>query len=162
MVKGSGHRLMGTHYKGTEEEIRALDCYIKLTRAAESVNQRINSHLREVDLTTSQFGALEALYHLGPMHSGELGKKILKSSGNMTLVIDNLVHRKLVYRQRREDDRRCVDIHLTAEGVSLLEGILPKHVAGVVNTLSVLPAAQQEELARLCRTLGKNRDNDHQ
>lgn len=145
---------MGTHYAGTEDERRALDCYIKLLRAAESVTQSINAHLREHDLTVSQFGALEALYHLGPMHSGELGEKILKSSGNMTLVVDNLAQRGLVYRKRREDDRRCVDIHLTEKGKNLIATILPIHIAGVVRAMSVLSASEQETVASLLRQLG--------
>ena len=81
---------MSTHYQGTSEERRALDLYIKLSRAAESVNQRVNRHLQEVNLTVSQFGVLEALYHLGPMTPGVLCDKILRSTGNLTLVIDNL------------------------------------------------------------------------
>ncbi|MCB8943508.1 MAG: MarR family transcriptional regulator [Ardenticatenaceae bacterium] len=145
---------MGTHYTGTDEEIRALDTYIKLSRAADSVTQRINAHLREHDLTLSQFGTLEALYHLGPMQLGELGTKILKSSGNMTLVADNLVNRGLVYRQRREDDRRCVDIHLTEAGRALVQTIMQPHVTQVVQALNVLSASEQEQLAALCRTLG--------
>lgn len=145
---------MGTHYEGTEAENLALDCYIKLFRAAESVGQRINAHLREHDLTTSQFGVLEALYHLGPMQSGELGQKILKTSGNMTMVIDHLEKQGYVTRQRREDDRRCVDILLTEPGRALTEAILPAHVAGVVDALSALTTAEQTQLAALCRTLG--------
>jgi MarR family 2-MHQ and catechol resistance regulon transcriptional repressor len=145
---------MGTHYAGTEEERRALDCYIKLSRAAESVTQRINAHLRDNDLTVSQFGALEALYHLGPMQSGLLGGKILKSSGNMTLVIDNLVQRGLVNRQRRQDDRRCIDIYLTEKASNLVKTILPGHVDGVVRSLSVLSADEQETLTALSRKLG--------
>jgi MarR family 2-MHQ and catechol resistance regulon transcriptional repressor len=145
---------MGTQYKGTQTEVRALDAFIKLSRATESVNQRINAHLRDQDLTVSQFGALEALYHLGPMHSGELGEKILKSSGNMTLVIDNLVSRGLVYRQRRTDDRRCIDIHLTAPGQALIKVIIPAHVAGVVAVMNALSAHEQEKLGELCRDLG--------
>ena len=145
---------MGTHYNGSEEEILALDCYIKLFRAAESVSQSINAHLRAYDLTLSQFGTLEALYHLGPMQSGELGQKILKTSGNMTMVIDHLEKRGLVTRQRRADDRRRVDIHLTEDGRSLIATILPTHVAGVVQSLSPLTMAEQQQLADLCRTLG--------
>jgi MarR family 2-MHQ and catechol resistance regulon transcriptional repressor len=145
---------VGTHYTGSDEEILALDCYIKLFRSAESVSQNINTHLREHDLTISQFGALEALYHLGPRQSGELGQKILKSSGNMTMVIDHLEKRGLVTRQRREDDRRCVDIHLTEDGRNLMAAILPAHVAGVVQSLSALSLAEQQQLAELCRTLG--------
>jgi MarR family 2-MHQ and catechol resistance regulon transcriptional repressor len=145
---------MGTHYAGTDEERRALDAYIKLSRAAESVTQRVNAHLRDYDLTISQFGTLEAVYHLGPMQLGELGVKILKSSGNMTLVVDNLVNRGLVIRQRREDDRRCIDIHLTEAGTSLIQSIMQPHVAQVVQSLKVLSTTEQEQLAALCRTLG--------
>ena len=145
---------MGTHFEGTAEENLALDCYIKLFRAADSVGNQINAHLRNYDLTVSQFGALEAIYHLGPMQSGELGQKILKSSGNMTMVIDHLEKRDLVTRQRREDDRRCIDVHLTRAGHDLIENILPAHVAGVVETLAPLSAEEQQQLAALCRKLG--------
>lgn len=145
---------MATHYQGEAAETRALNSYIKLSRAAEAVSTTINTHLRDYDLTLSQFGVLEALYHLGPMQTGQLGEKILRSSGNMTLVIDNLVKRDLVRRARRDDDRRCVDIHLTANGSALLEKIWPEHLTGVVSAFGMLSSAEQEQLASLCRRLG--------
>lgn len=145
---------MGTHYQGTAEETLALDAYIKLARAAETVNTSINQHLNGAGLTASQFGVLEALYHLGPMQVGQLGEKILKSSGNMTLVVDNLVKRGLVQRERRDDDRRCVDVTLTAAGRKLIAGIWPGHLARVVATFGVLSAEEQAALGALCRKLG--------
>ena len=145
---------MGTHFQGTEQERLALDGYIKLARAAESVSFRINDHLREHELTISQFGVLEALFHLGPMQVGELGGKILKSSGNMTLVIDNLERHGLVRRARREDDRRRIDVHLTEKGEALVAAVLPAHVAGVVRAFSALTVEEIAELSRLCRKLG--------
>jgi len=145
---------MSTHYQGTESEELALDTFIKLSRAAEATSQRINDHLRQYDLTISQFGVLEAIYHLGPLQLGQLGGKILKSSGNMTMVVDNLVKRSLVVRQRREDDRRCIEIHLTANGRTLVEAILPAHVSGVEAAFSVLTADEQLALGALCRKLG--------
>ena len=36
-----------------------------------------------------QFGVLEALDHLGPMHQWDLAERILKTSGNVTVVIKN-------------------------------------------------------------------------
>ncbi len=143
-----------THYKGTQEEQLALDAFIKLSRAAESVGKRVNDHLNAHDLTVSQFGALEALYHLGPMPVGQLAGKILRSSANLTLVIDNLVKRDLVTRERRPDDRRTIEIHLTDAGRELMAGILPHHVAGVVCALAPLSAEEQATLAALCRKLG--------
>lgn len=145
---------MGTHYAGTEEEMRALDVYIKLSRAADSVTVRINRHLADENLTISQFGVLEALYHLGPLHQTELAEKILKSTGNMTLVIDNLVKRGLVERCRDEEDRRYVTVHLTDNGRALITRIFPAHVATVLAEMSVLTAVEQGQLADLCRRLG--------
>lgn len=145
---------MGTHFQGTYEEMLALDSYIKLSRAIETVGANINTHLHEYQLTISQFGVLEALFHLGPMQPGQLAKKILKSSGNLTLVIDNLVKRGLVIRRRRNDDRRCIDVHLAADGHDLISVIFPQHVAGVVQTMGVLTVDEQEVLSALCRKLG--------
>jgi MarR family 2-MHQ and catechol resistance regulon transcriptional repressor len=145
---------MGTHYPGTPDEIRALDVYIKLARAADAVTQRINHHLKEDGLTVSQFGVLEALYHLGPMCQTELAGKILKSTGNLTLVIDNLERSGLVERQRDTVDRRFVSVHLTPAGEALIGRIFKPHVQGVVATMSALSGEEQEELARLSRKLG--------
>ena len=48
---------MGTHYKGNETEVLALDTYIKLVRATESLVARMGHQLRsQHDLTLSQFG----------------------------------------------------------------------------------------------------------
>lgn len=145
---------MSTHYQGTSEERRALDLYIKLSRAAESVNQRVNRHLQDVHLTVSQFGVLEALYHLGPMTPGVLCDKILRSTGNLTLVIDNLEKRRLVARTQNPEDRRSTIIQLTAGGQALIEEIFPRHVATVVQEMVVLTAEEQSQLAALCRKLG--------
>lgn len=107
---------MATHYQGTEAEIRALDAYIKLSRAADSLTARIHRHLDASRLTISQFGVLEAIFHLGPLTQRDLAQKLLKSGGNMTLVIDNLEKRGLVRRDRQQKDRRCILVHLTKAG----------------------------------------------
>jgi len=146
---------MGTHYIGTPSEELALATYIKLARAAESVNGRINAHLAAVDLTVSQFGVLEALHHLGPMCQKDLAEKILKSPGNLTLVIDNLVKRDLVKKQRSTVDRRFVDIYLTPAGRKLIADFFPRHAAVVVREIGVLSAAEQAQLGNLCRKVGK-------
>ena len=145
---------MGTHYKGTKEEILALDVYIKLSRAADAVTMRINAHLADYNLTISQFGVLEAIYHLGPLYQNQLAEKTLKSSGNMTLVIDNLVKRDLVKKVRDEQDRRYIAIHLTENGRSLIETIFPTHVQIVLNEINILDESEQTELAALCRKVG--------
>ena len=60
---------MGTHYKGSKKEMRALDSYTKLMRAADTINSAVNLSLSKFGLTESQFNVLDALYHLGPFIS---------------------------------------------------------------------------------------------
>jgi MarR family 2-MHQ and catechol resistance regulon transcriptional repressor len=150
---------MATHYQGNRAEQRALNVFIKLTRAANSVGADLSDTFVSAGLTESQFGVLEALLHLGPLHACDLAAKLLRSSGNLTLVLDNLEKRDLVRRERGTSDRRFITVHLTAQGRSLIEGLFPRHVAEVVSRFGVLTAAEQDELGRLCRKLGR-RDKD--
>ena len=145
---------MPTHYQGSHTAQRALDVFIKLSRAATAVETRINRHLAEVDLTVSQFGVLEALHHLGPMCQRDIAQKILKSSGNITMVIDNLTKRDLVRRERDKKDRRKVFVHLTDEGKKLIGELFPKHVAVVEHEISMLSTEEQDQLQALCRKVG--------
>lgn len=146
---------MGTHYQGTEEEVRVLDAYIKLLRAAESTTARLSRHMASFGLTVSQFGTLEALLHLGPLWQCDLGKKLLKSGGNVTMVVDNLEKRGLVERRREGEDRRFVKVHLTEEGHRLIREMFPHHVKAILKEMNILTASEQEDLGRLCRKLGR-------
>ena len=146
---------MGTRYKGTKAEVRALDAYIKLVRASESIVGRLGQSLRvEDELTLSQFGVLEALLHLGSMCQRELGVKILKSSGNVTMVVDNLEKRGLIARRRSTEDRRVMEVDLTAKGRALIKELFPRHAAEITAEMGRLTAAEQKQLGALCRKLG--------
>jgi MarR family 2-MHQ and catechol resistance regulon transcriptional repressor len=123
-------------------------------RAAESVSGRVESHLSVRGLTVSQFGVLETLLHLGPLYQKDLGRKILKSGGNVTMVVDNLEKRGLVKRVRDEDDRRHYSVQLTAKGRRLIDSFFPDHVARVVREMNVLTKAELEELGRICKKVG--------
>jgi MarR family transcriptional regulator, 2-MHQ and catechol-resistance regulon repressor len=145
---------MPTKYDGARDEVRALDAYIKLVRAAETITGRLDREIDAAGLSWSQFGALEALLHLGPLCQRDLGEKLLKSTGNITMVVDNLEKRGLVRRERGERDRRYVTVHLTEEGRRLIRELFPRHAANITRELQVLTPEEQEELGRLCKKLG--------
>ena len=133
---------------------RALNSYTKLMRAAESVTSRVNRSMAPFDLTISQFGVLEALHHKGPLCQRDLGRKILKSTGNITLVIDNLEKRGLVRRQRDSEDRRFLTVHLTGDGTSLISRAFAGVEASIFQEMASLSTAEQELLGTLCKKLG--------
>lgn len=149
---------MPTKYKGTAEEEMALDTFIKLNRAASAVEARLLSRGSLGSLTLTQFGVLETLYHLGPLCQGELSQKLLKSTGNMTLVIDNLEKHNLVRRVRSTEDRRMVRIELTDAGRELISRVFPEQLKAIVASMSVLSYEEQAELGRLLRKLGRGQE----
>jgi len=151
---------MPTHYTGSSAETRTLDTFIKLTRCTNSLLARLAERNSIGELTYSQFAVLEALYHIGPMTAGEVSQKILKSGGNLTLVIDNLERDGLVRRERDGKDRRVIHVHLTEAGKGKVEAVLPGHVAALMDEFKVLSAGEQKTLGDLCRKLGRGRRSE--
>ena len=151
---------MNTHYKGTEQENLALSAWIKLARSYKSVFKIIKPTMIKNNLSRSQFGVLELLLHLGPMSQKNISDKLLRSSGNIVKVIDNLEKNSLVRREPIKTDRRANQIVLTELGRQVIISIFPNHVNKIVKAFSVLSKDEQVELGRLCKKLGKGLDDD--
>jgi len=145
---------MSTRFRGRPDEMRALDTYVKLMRATDSVQAPLDRRLEALGLTEGQFGVLEILLHLGPQTAGALGRKSFRSGGHITTVLDNLEKRELVRRERLESDRRTVVVSLTPAGRRLVSRIFPGQAAAIAAALSPLSATEQTTLARLLRKLG--------
>jgi len=146
---------MPKKFKGTPAQERALSAYVKLERAASTAFAYARIGLEEEGLTLSQFAVLEGLYHVGPQCLGDLARRILTSSGNLTLVIDNLQKRGLVKREQQGNDKRFVLASITPAGEKLIARIFPEHARRITEVMSRLKADEQEELGVLCRKLGK-------
>jgi len=139
----------------------ALSTFTKLVRAAETITTEVHAGLTTHNLTISQFGVLEALHYLGPMCQQDIAKNILKSTGNITMVIDNLEKQELVTRKRNENDRRFFEIHLTAEGDALISDVFPAHAKRIVKNMARLSKTEQLELGRLYRKFKKTTQRDN-
>ena len=140
--------------KPESSSYRSLNTYTKLMRASESVTSRVGRKMSDAGLTISQFGVLEALLHKGDMCQRDVAAKILKSTGNITLVIDNLEKQGLVKRERSLEDRRYYSVLLTDTGRKLIEATFAEVEAAIVADMSVLTEEEQEMLGRLCKKLG--------
>lgn len=145
---------MGTKFKGGKDVVRAMNAFIKLQRAANSVSARTRSGLEAAGLTESQFGILDALYHLGAMPQRDLSTKILKTGGNITMVVDNLEKSGLVQRRRDCPDRRLISVHLTPAGRRLIKKLMPSHAGRIAGVMGALSPRELDTLGALCKKLG--------
>ncbi|MGH9758309.1 MAG: MarR family winged helix-turn-helix transcriptional regulator [Candidatus Acidiferrales bacterium] len=146
---------MPSHFQGPKDITQALNAYINLIRASDSVLSRTTPGIEAWGLTMGQFGVLEALLHLGPMCQKSLGEKLLRSGGNITVVVDNLEKRGWVRRERQTDDRRMIVIHLTPRGRHLIARVFPGHAREIAGLIKILTAREQRELRRICGKLGR-------
>lgn len=145
---------MGSHYKGSDQELNALNAYIKLMRAANSITSRLTKGLENTGLTMTQFSILESLLHLGPMNQRTLGQKVLKSSGNITVVVDNLERDGLVMRNRSKIDRRFITVLLTKKGRELISNVFPNYLFLIINEMEILSGDELKTMQKLCKTIG--------
>lgn len=138
-----------------EEEERALRLWIALARCYATFSRVVSGKVAEYGLTTPQFGILEALHHVGPLSLGDLADKLLVTGGNVTYVMDRLEEQGLVVRERSAPDRRIVQAKLTPQGRALVGGVFHAHADFIRELAGRLEPAEQEELRRLLKKLGK-------
>ena|SRR5690606_2005646 len=132
-----------------------LKTFIKLNRCYDAVHQGLSiaDHL-EGEITPSEFEVLEALLHKGELHQQEISKKVLKSKGNISLVIDALDRKGLIRRERCASDRRQVLCSLSDSGRRIIERAFPRVRDSIVELFSCLSTEENQELARLLKKLG--------
>ena len=146
---------MGTHFKGSKREVTALNTFLTLKRASETLTNKVKLSLDKYGLSEGQFAVLDALYHLGSLSQKNLGGKLLKSGGNITMIVDNLEKSDYVLRKRSKEDRRFFIIELTSKGKKKIEEALPSQIDLITNMLNTLKKSEQKELQKLCKKLGR-------
>src|SRR6476619_1248665 len=124
----------------------------KAARAVEAYAQNSVSHL---DMCGSDFAVLEALLHKGPLPVNEIGKKVLLTSGSITVAVDRLETKGLVERRAHGTDRRARIVHLTKEGRKMIALVYADHAADMEQLTSAsLTRAERHTLIRLLKKIG--------
>jgi DNA-binding MarR family transcriptional regulator len=77
----------------------------------------------------------DALVHLeeaeGGLRMNQLASRILLSKSGLTRVVDRMAEAGLVRRERREDNRRVVLVHITPVGLETLQAARSVHHRGI-------------------------------
>ena len=76
---------------------------------------------KNTGLTTAQLLILQSIQNMGEVSIGEISKKISLSQATVTSILDRLVDKGLVYRERSTKDKRKVHAYLTEDAVALIK-----------------------------------------
>src|ERR1700688_3651695 len=95
--------------------------WLVLSRCHRALNLIAERSVQEAGLCLTDFAALEALLHKGPLTITEIQAKVLLASGSMTAAVDRLERKGLVARTPAANDRRAKILELTPEGRRIVE-----------------------------------------
>lgn len=137
----------------TEQDRLNLKLVIGLYRSYFRIHRSTQKFLATHSLTVSQFGVLEALYHLGPMKIGDIIERVLSTSGNMTVVVKNLEANGWIRRTADPEDGRATRIQLTELGADLMKGIFPEHLKDLSANLIQMSETEKGMLVQLFKKL---------
>jgi len=105
-------------------------------------------------LCLTDFAALEALLHKGPLTITEIQDKVMLASGSMTAAIDRLEKMGLVVRKSTAKDRRARVVQLTPEGKLVATASFEKHADDLETLVSVLSDKEKTQLYGSLKKLG--------
>jgi len=128
--------------------------WLVLWKAAQAVEAYAKRSIADSELCGSDFAVLEALLHKGALPVNEIGRKVLLTSGSITVAVDRLQGKGLVERRAHADDRRARIVHLTREGRKLITRVYAEHAADMERLASELSAAERATLIRLLKKIG--------
>jgi DNA-binding MarR family transcriptional regulator len=115
-----------------EEEIRQKqfpNIYVKtdvnILFTAAWLQARFNRFMKQFGISHQQFNVLRILrgQHPNPVMLTQITERMIDKMSNATRLVDKLKQKKLVTREQNLQNRRQVDIRITAEGLKLLEKI---------------------------------------
>jgi DNA-binding MarR family transcriptional regulator len=92
-----------------------------LYAAAKKVVGAYKPYLEEIGLTYTQYITMMVLWESKSMLMRELGECLYLDSGTLTPLLKRLESKKLIRRERGEDDGRTLIVTVTEEGEALKE-----------------------------------------
>ena len=128
--------------------------WLILSKAYDAVRQHAERHIHSLGLGLSDFAALEALLHKGPLPVNSIGTLIRLTSGSITAAIDRLELKGLVERRNDPGDRRARVVFLTPAGKELISQAFSGHAAAMDAATAGLSAPERETAIELLRKLG--------
>ena len=130
----------------------AEDAFVTLMRAADRVRTALAAVFEPHGITVQQYNVLRILRGAEPegLPTLTIADRMIERAPGITRMIDRLEAKKLVARERRGGDRRCVHCRITKHGLALLARLDEPVDEG---DRAAFAALNQRELAQLVALL---------
>src|SRR5712675_1293120 len=107
--------------------ITAPRLWLVITKSYRVLSLLAEQSIADAGLCLTDFAALEALLHKGPLTITQIQSKVPLALGSMTAAVDRLEKKGLIMRTPASGDRRVKVVKLTPEGKRTVEKAFSRH-----------------------------------
>jgi MarR family 2-MHQ and catechol resistance regulon transcriptional repressor len=136
------------------DPITAPRLWLVMMRSYRALSLLAEQSIAQAGLGLSDFAALEALLHKGPLRISQIQEKVGLASGSMTAAVDRLERLGLIVRKASSDDRRARVVELTPQGRRLAAACFERHAKDLEALMSALSEKEMLQLYESAKKLG--------
>jgi MarR family 2-MHQ and catechol resistance regulon transcriptional repressor len=144
----------GENLMKKSDRITAPRLWLVMMRSYRALSLLAEQSIAQAGLGLSDFAALEALLHKGPLRISQIQEKVGLASGSMTAAVDRLERLGLVVRKASPDDRRARVVELTPQGRRLAAACFERHAKDLEALMSALSEKEMLQLYGSAKKLG--------
>lgn len=142
-----------------QTDIKSVITFLNLLRVGSDLSHGLNSYLAEYDLLQGRWWVLLLLMREDNLSStpSSLAEKAGVSRATMTGLLDGLLREKLISRVHAKQDRRQIQIRLTALGQAKLDEVMPGYYQRVNQLMQALTESEAVHLMALLQKIYQQR-----
>ncbi|WFE13522.1 MarR family transcriptional regulator [Bacillus atrophaeus] len=131
------------------------DIQLSLQTLFQKIQPEMVESMEKQGVTPAQLFVLASLKKHGSCKISEIAERMEVKPSAVTLMVDRLEQKNLVVRKHDTEDRRVINISLTAEGDKKFEDILTGRKAILARYLSFLTAEELLQAAQITQKLAQ-------
>jgi DNA-binding MarR family transcriptional regulator len=139
----------------TDHDLERAIPYL-LARAGMRMGQSFSKELKQFKLSLTEWRVCVALHHKAHQRLSDLALHTSTDASTLSRVVDGLLQRGILVRDRSDEDARALALSLTEAGRDLTLRIIPLAQVYERVSLSGLTAAQAESLRDMLRMVYDN------
>jgi MarR family transcriptional regulator, 2-MHQ and catechol-resistance regulon repressor len=134
--------------------IDAPRLWLVLARCHRALSHIAERSIQDTGLGLTDFAALEALLHKGPLTITDIRSKVPLALGSMTAAVDRLERKGLILRTPSREDRRAKVLKLSPKGRTVVKAAFRRHAADLETVTAVLDPREKCLLHDLLKKVG--------
>ena len=149
--------------KHSDRSSDSLKLWIELIRCSNILERHVDKNFRQhYGQSISRFDVLSQLERVADegLTVGELGLKLIASKGNITGLVNRMIKDHLVTKESKPDDRRCFQVKISKDGLSLFKKMAVDHASWIESSFSALNIDSMKNMTRLLAEIRLSLNNN--